>query len=139
MSDAPGDHEGQVLRATVVVTGWEPGSEEDISDTIERVAGTRIALEGATLPLVVLDRALPDDARQAVTRLTAAGATTSVEETWEARGVAGDQRARPICPVCGSNHTQPFGHAGPAARVNTRCTDCGHQWRIRGPASRGSA
>jgi len=136
VTESPAEHEGQVLRATVVVTGWEPASEEDVSDTIERVTGTPIELGTSALPIVVLDRALPDDARQAATRLTAAGATVAVEETWETRGVAGDQRARPLCPNCGSTHTQPFGHAGPAARVNTRCTDCGHQWRVRGPASR---
>jgi hypothetical protein len=33
------------------------------------------------------------------------------------------------CPVCGSTRTQPFGHAGPAARVNMRCLSCGHQFR----------
>ena len=31
---------------------------------------------------------------------------------------------RPACPRCGSAHTQPFGHAGPAARVNMKCIDC---------------
>ncbi len=25
---------------------------------------------------------------------------------------------RPACPMCGSTRTQPFTHAGPAARVN---------------------
>ena len=32
--------------------------------------------------------------------------------------------ARPACPRCGSLHTQPFAHAGPAARVNMKCIDC---------------
>jgi hypothetical protein len=42
------------------------------------------------------------------------------------------QAGRPTrmpCPVCGSTRTQPFGHAGPAARVNMRCLRCGHQFR----------
>jgi hypothetical protein len=30
---------------------------------------------------------------------------------------------RPACPMCGSTRTQPFTHAGPAARVNMKCTN----------------
>ena len=33
------------------------------------------------------------------------------------------------CPVCGSSRTQPFPHAGPAARVNMKCNDCGHLFK----------
>ena len=40
-------------------------------------------------------------------------------------------RPRPACPSCGSVHTQPFPHAGPAARVNMRCNDCGHLFKDR--------
>jgi rubredoxin len=36
---------------------------------------------------------------------------------------------RPACPVCGSTRTQPFTHAGPGARVNMKCIDCGHLFR----------
>jgi hypothetical protein len=39
--------------------------------------------------------------------------------------------ARPVCPSCGSAHTQPFTHAGPAARVNMKCLDCGHLFKHR--------
>lgn len=132
MSDPPPDREGQVLRATVTVIGWEAGSGEDVADTIERVAGTRVAIEGAKPPVVVLDRALPDDAKNAATRLRAAGAAVSIEEIWVARGESHEGQTRPTCPVCGSSHTQLFGHAGPAARVNRKCTDCGQLFRIRG-------
>jgi hypothetical protein len=38
---------------------------------------------------------------------------------------------RPECPACGSAHTQPFTHAGPGARVNMKCIDCGHLFRDR--------
>jgi hypothetical protein len=38
-------------------------------------------------------------------------------------------QARPLCPSCGSKHTQPFLHAGPGARVNMQCTDCRHLFR----------
>ncbi|MGZ5290632.1 MAG: hypothetical protein ACXWE5_14240 [Actinomycetota bacterium] len=36
---------------------------------------------------------------------------------------------RPACPSCGSAHTQPFTHGGPAARVNMKCIDCGHLFK----------
>lgn len=36
---------------------------------------------------------------------------------------------RPECPRCGSPHTQPFTHAGPGARVNMKCVDCGQLFR----------
>ncbi len=39
---------------------------------------------------------------------------------------------RPACPMCGSMRMQPFTHVGPAARVNMKCTNCGHLFR--GPA-----
>jgi len=39
--------------------------------------------------------------------------------------------ARPLCPSCGSKHTQPFLHAGPGARVNMQCTDCRHLFKDR--------
>ncbi len=36
---------------------------------------------------------------------------------------------RPVCPSCGSSHTQPFPHAGPGARVNMQCIDCRHLFK----------
>ena len=41
--------------------------------------------------------------------------------------------ARPACPSCGSAHTQPFTHAGPGARVNMKCLDCGTLFKHRQP------
>ena len=117
------------MRSTVIVTGWESGSEEDIADTIERVSGERIVIEGAARPIVVLDRALPEEARNAAARLTAAGAEVAMEDLWVERGETHGGRARPTCPSCGSAHVQPFVHAGPAARVNRKCIDCGHLFR----------
>ena len=54
-------------------------------------------------------------------------------------GEAKNEKAAPVrprCPSCGSAHTQPFTHAGPGARVNMRCIDCGHLFRERGAGSR---
>ena len=130
MSDPPVDREGQVLRNSVLVTGWESGSEEDIADTIERMTGERIVIEGAAPPVMVLDRALPEEARNAAARLTTAGAEVTIEELWVARGEAQGVRTRQTCPVCGSPHVQRFDHAGPAGGVNRKCTECGHLFRI---------
>jgi uncharacterized Zn finger protein len=41
--------------------------------------------------------------------------------------------ARPACPSCGSTRTQPFIHAGPVARVNMKCLDCGTLFKYRPP------
>ncbi|MGZ5297885.1 MAG: hypothetical protein ACXWYT_12740 [Actinomycetota bacterium] len=38
---------------------------------------------------------------------------------------------RPDCPHCGSPKTQPFKHAGPGARVNKKCTNCGHLFHAK--------
>jgi rubredoxin len=39
--------------------------------------------------------------------------------------------ARPACPSCGSTRTQPFTHGGPVARVNMKCTVCGHLFKAQ--------
>lgn len=41
-------------------------------------------------------------------------------------------KARAACPSCGSARTQPFAHAGPAARVNMKCLDCGTLFKDKG-------
>lgn len=41
----------------------------------------------------------------------------------------GEPSVRLACPNCGSSHTQPFLHAGPGARVNMKCNDCGHLFK----------
>jgi hypothetical protein len=40
-----------------------------------------------------------------------------------------ERPARMACPVCESSHTQPFLHAGPGARVNMKCNDCGNLFK----------
>ena len=51
------------------------------------------------------------------------------------RDVTQDERKipppRPDCPHCGSPKTQPFTHAGPGARVNMKCTNCGHLFHAK--------
>ncbi len=45
------------------------------------------------------------------------------------QSAAGEPSKRLACPVCGSTRTQPFLHAGPAARVNMKCNDCGNLFK----------
>jgi hypothetical protein len=121
----------QVLRSTVTVVGWPEDAQDDLVDAIERVTGDRVDLGAIALPYTVLGHVLPDEAEDARRRLAAAGAEVVVDEAWIGREQARDQPVRPSCPACGSAHTQPFAHAGPAARVNMTCTDCGHLFRDR--------
>jgi hypothetical protein len=123
----------QVLRSTVTLHGWSAGSDEDVVDAIEHVSGSHVDLGEVTVPFAVLRFVLADEAEDARRRLRAAGGDVTVEEAWIGREQARDQRARPTCPSCGSVRTQPFAHAGPAARLNMACTDCGHLFRDRRP------
>jgi len=49
------------------------------------------------------------------------------------RDAGGGRPVRPVCPQCGSVHTQPFTHGGPAARYNMKCNDCGHLFKHKTP------
>ncbi|MBI3648961.1 MAG: hypothetical protein HY240_09470 [Actinobacteria bacterium] len=86
-------------------------------------------MSDVVLPVVVLAEASQEEAEAASALLRAAGGTATVEDVWTTRERAPDIRARPECPSCGSAHVQPFTHAGPAARVNMKCRNCGHLFR----------
>jgi superfamily II DNA/RNA helicase len=63
-------------------------------------------------------------------RQPVASAPAAMTERSDVR--SGDSRhapPRPPCPVCGSLRIQPFTHAGPVARVNMKCTSCGHLFK----------
>ncbi|MGZ6546103.1 MAG: hypothetical protein ACXVEI_12400 [Actinomycetota bacterium] len=115
----------ELLGAEVVLTGWDQGREHDLREALDQID------PGATfdirrLPLVVLRRTSVAKGAWARELLEAAGAEVTVNDAWVTRDQAPDGRTRPVCPSCGSLHTQPFTHAGPVARVNMKCTDCGH-------------
>ena len=121
----------QILGATVSLTGWLPGRDAEVAEVLELLLPGPVSLDASTLPLTVLPRASTEKAERARALLEEAGGTVSVEEVWATREETREVRARPACPSCGSARTQPFTHAGPAARVNMRCTDCGHTFRHR--------
>jgi hypothetical protein len=124
----------EVLGARVTLTGVKPGAAAQVAQTLAQVAPRAPEFDPAALPIVVHAGTSIAKAQRARALLTEAGGVVEVEDVWVTRGVAPDQRARPACPSCGSTHTQPFTHAGPAARVNMRCTDCGHLFK-KAPAS----
>jgi hypothetical protein len=120
----------QVLGAEVVLTGWQPGREHDLTEALEQI-NRGVTLDTERLPLVVLGRTSVAKGGWARDLLAAAGGEVTVKDAWVTRDQAPDLRPRPACPSCGSSHTQPFTHAGPGARVNMKCTDCGHLFRSR--------
>lgn len=119
-----------MLGAQVVLTGWHAGREDDVAQALERI-GPDLVLDVERLPLVVLPRTSVARGEWARDLLRAAGGKVVVKDAWVTRDQASDVRARPACPSCGSAHTQPFTHAGPVARVNMKCTDCGHLFHVK--------
>jgi rubredoxin len=116
----------EILGARVIVTAIAAGREDDVAGALADLAH---AEPPASLPAVVVEKtsvAAGDQLREA---LEEAGATVEIEDAWVTRDEVPDDRPRPVCPSCGSTKTQPFLHAGPAARVNMRCRDCGHTFR----------
>jgi rubredoxin len=116
----------EILGARVIVTAIAPGREDDVAATLADLAH---AEPPATFPAVVVEKtsvAAGDRLREA---LEEAGATVEIGDVWVTRDEVPDDTPRPVCPSCGSTKTQPFLHAGPAARVNMRCRDCGHTFR----------
>jgi hypothetical protein len=120
----------EVLGAEVVLTGWRPGREQDLADALEEF-NSGLILDSKRLPLVVISRTSLAEGARVRDLLEAAGGKVSLKDAWVTRDQATDVRARPECPSCGSSRTQPFTHAGPVARVNMKCTDCGHLFRAK--------
>jgi hypothetical protein len=134
--NAPRRHD-EILGARVVLTGWSPERRDEISRAIREVTSEDIDLAAAELPLVVVAKASLEKAEAARALLTKAGASVELEDAWVPRDMQRPIVARPECPFCGSGRTQPYGHAGPAARKNMKCTTCGRTFRTAsGPSTR---
>jgi hypothetical protein len=119
----------EILGARVVLTGWKPERRDEISRAIREVTSEDIDLAAADLPLVVLAKASLEKAEAALALLTDAGASVELEDVWVTRDAPRPVAARPACPFCGSLKTQPYSHAGPAARKRMKCTTCGRAFR----------
>ena len=120
-----------------MLTGWSPERRDEISRAVREVTSEDIDLTAAELPLVVVAKASLEKAEAARALLTKAGASVELEDAWVTRDTQRPVAARPECPFCGSARTQPYGHAGPAARKNMKCTTCGRTFRTAsGPSTR---
>ena len=134
--NAPRRHD-EILGAQVVFTGWAPKRRDEVSRAVREVTSQDVDLATLDLPFVVLAKVSLEKAETARALLTDAGATVELEDAWVTRDTARPIAARPECPFCGSGRTQPYGHAGPAAKKNMKCTTCGRTFRVAsGPSTR---
>ncbi len=119
----------QVLGARVTLTAFDQGRKAELAEALASLMPEPPPVPSGALPLVVLETPSREDAASAFDVLEEAGGTVAIERVWVDRDAG---TGRTVCPSCGSEHTQPFGHAGPAARVNTKCIDCGHLFKVTG-------
>ena len=120
----------ELLGATVLLTGWSKGREDEVAEALDLLSKEPVDLATLELPYVALAKASLDKAEAVRTMLVAAGASVTVEDAWVTRDGPPPAAARPPCPFCGSTKTQPYTHAGPAARPSMKCTTCGQRFRV---------
>ena len=118
-----------------MLTGCRRGRERDLVQALEELS-PGVSYDAQGLPIVVLSRVSIERGDQVRGLLEAAGGKVTLRDAWVTRDRAADP-PRPACPSCGSTRTQPFTHAGPVARVNMKCTNCGHLFRSGRSGSRG--
>ena len=129
MGDRPRRHD-EIRGATVLLTGWSPGREDEVAEALGRISTHRVDLAGLELPFVALQKSSVDKAETARALLMAAGGFVELEDAWVTRDAPRAVTSRPECPFCGSAKTQPYIHAGPAARKSMQCTTCGKRFRV---------
>lgn len=129
MSDRPRRRD-EILGATVLLTGWSKGREDEIAEALGRISTKQVDFDHAERPLVVLTKASLEKAEAARALLQAAGGSVELEDAWVTRDTPRPTTSRPVCPFCGSAKTQPYTHAGPAARSSMKCTTCGQRFRV---------
>jgi hypothetical protein len=135
MGDQPRRRD-EILGATVLLTGWSKGREDELVEALDQVSNQQVDLGRVELPFVALPKASLDKAEAARAILVAAGGSVALEDAWVTRD-APRPAARPVCPFCGSTKTQPYTHAGPAAKPSMKCTTCGQRFRAAASPSAG--
>ena len=128
MGDRPRRHD-EIKGATVLLTGWSEGREREVADALGKISSTQIELDRLELPFVALPKASLEKAEAARDLLLEAGGSVDLEDAWVTRDSPRPVASRPVCPFCGSTKTQPYTHAGPAARTSMKCTTCGQRFR----------
>lgn len=129
MGDQPRRRD-EILGATVLLTGWSQGREEEIAEALGQISMKQVDLETVELPFIVLPKVSLEKAEDARALLLAAGGSVELEDAWVTRDASRTTTSRPVCPFCGSAKTQPYTHAGPAARTSMKCTTCGQRFRV---------
>ena len=129
MGDRPRRHD-EIKGATVLLTGWSKGREDEVAETLDLLSKEPVDLAGVALPYVALSKVSLDKAEAARAALEAAGGSVALEDAWVTRDSPRPVASRPPCPFCGSTKTQPYTHAGPAAKPSMKCTTCGQRFRV---------
>ena len=125
-------HPDEIRGASVVLTGWSPGRETDLSEALDLLSTEPVDLGELELPFVAVRKTSIERAERARKVLEAAGGVVELEDEWVTRDPSRAASARPECPYCGSDRTQPYTHAGPGARKTMKCTTCGRTFRTAG-------
>ncbi|HLA93881.1 MAG TPA: hypothetical protein VJO36_10130 [Actinomycetota bacterium] len=120
----------EILGANVLLTGWSKGREDEVAETLDLLTKDPIDLAGIKLPYVALAKVSLDKADAARRALEGSGASVEIEDAWVTRDGPPPGASRPPCPFCGSTKTQPYTHAGPAAKPSMKCTTCGQRFRV---------
>ena len=132
MGERPRRHD-EIRGATVVLTGWSRGSEREIADALDAISAEPVDLDDVELPFVALPKVTLEKAEAARDLLIDAGGSVDLRDEWVTRDAPRRVAPRPTCPFCGSTKTQPYTHAGPAARTSMKCTTCGQRFRVSSP------
>jgi hypothetical protein len=114
----------QVLGLSVRLAGWQPGCEGAVAVALAALLPGSSLPDTNDLPFVVVETPSKDSAEKAYDLLEEAGAAVEVERVWMSPQAG--ETAKAACPRCRSTRTQPWRYAGPGARVNRRCDDCGY-------------
>lgn len=132
MGERPRRHD-EIRGATVVLTGWSRGREREIADALGAISAEPVDLDDVELPFVALPKVTLEKAEAARGLLIDAGGSVDLRDEWVTRDAPRRVAPRPTCPFCGSTKTQPYTHAGPAARTSMKCTTCGQRFRVSSP------
>jgi hypothetical protein len=132
VGERPRRHD-EIRGATVVLTGWSRGREREIADALGAISAEPVDLDDVELPFVALPKVTLEKAEAARGLLIDAGGSVDLRDEWVTRDAPRRVAPRPTCPFCGSTKTQPYTHAGPAARTSMKCTTCGQRFRVSSP------
>lgn len=129
MSERPRRHD-EILGASVVLIGWADDRRAEMAEALELLSADPVDLDEVEVPYLALERTSTEKAERARLLLEEAGGTVEIRDAWVTRDGMAPVAARAPCPFCGSSATQPFTHAGPAARKRLKCTSCGRTFQL---------